>query len=121
MKLKKNNNNFEIIENNEKEVLTIENNKNKISIYDKKLTEEIISNKFNEKYRRLLYIITDINSSEDTTDTDECLVREQIDELKNNFLLKYKKHISKELLNKYLKMLLILETKIVVKEKGKSR
>lgn len=121
MKLKKNNNSFEIIEDGEKEVLTIKNGKKVISIYDKNLTEKIISYKFNKNYRRLLYIISDINSSNDANDTDEFLVREQIEELKTNFLLKYKKHISKELLNKYLKMLLLLEDKIVVKEKSKSR
>lgn len=121
MKLKKNNNSFEILENEEENVLTIACNKKKISIYDEKLTEEIISKRFNEKYKKLLYIIMDINSSDDSTDTDTFLVREQISELKNNILNNYKKHISKELLNKYLKMLLILEDKIVVKEKNKSR
>lgn len=121
MKLKKNNNNFEILENKEEDILTIACNKKKISIYDEKLTEKIISKRFNEKYKKLLYIIMDINNSDDTTDTDTFLVREQISELKNMLLNKYKKYISKEVLNKYLKMLLLLEDKIVVKDKGKSR
>lgn len=121
MKLKKINIDFEVVEFDDKKSLTIEKDEKKVTIYDEKLIEEVISNKFNERYKRLLYIIMDINNSEDASDTDSELVRCQITELRNSLLNKYKNHLSKDLLNKYLKMLLILESKIVVPEKCRGR
>jgi len=121
MKIKKVNIDFEVVEFDDKKTFIIEKDEKKVKIYDERLIEEIISNKFNERYKRLLYIIMDINNSDDTSDTDTDLVRCQIDELRNLLMNKYKNHLSKELLNKYLKMLLILESKIVVPEKSRGR
>ena len=47
--------------------------------------------------------------------------RNQIDELKNTLINKYSKHINRELLNKYLKMLLLLEDKLVIPERSRGR
>ena len=108
---------FEILEINSKKTFSITKDKEKITFYDERLIEEVINRKFNDKYKRLLYIIADINNSEDTTESDTELVRKQIDELKSKLINKYGKYINEKLLNKYLKMLLILESKIEVKEK----
>lgn len=121
MVLKKNSNDFEIVELECEDGFTIKTKNKNIIIYDKEMINNIIDKEFSAKYKKILYIIMDINSSDDATDTDTFLVREQISELKNMLLNKYKKYISKELLNKYLKMLLLLEDKIVVKEKSNGR
>ena len=121
MEIKKVNIDFEIVELDDKKTFTTINNKKKIKIYDENLIEEIISKKFNDQYKRILYIIMDINNSDDATDTDNELVRNYINELRNVLINKYKKYLSKELLNKYLKMLLILESKLVIPEKRKGR
>lgn len=84
----------------------------KITIYDKVLIENIIDSNFNQKYRKLLYIVMDIIENEDSTDSDVEIVLVKIEELKNLLLSKYYKYISRELLNKYLKMLMLLEEKL---------
>lgn len=112
---------FEIIEFEDKKTFTITKEKEKIVFYDEKLIEEVIEKKFNEKYKRLLYIITDISSSEDATETDAELVRNQILELRNLLINKYGRYIQKELLNKYLKMLMILDSKLVIPKKRRGR
>lgn len=121
MKLKKINIDFEVIEFEDKKTFTIEKDEKKVKIYDEKLIEEVISNKFSERYKRLLYIIMDINNSDDSSDTDVEIIRCQIDELRNSLINKYKNYLSNELLNKYLKMLLILESKIALPEKSRGR
>jgi len=63
----------------------------------------------------------DINNSEDSEESDAYIVRDQIDELRNSLINKYEKYLSRDILNKYLKMLLILESKIVVPEKHRGR
>lgn len=118
---KKINAEFEIVEFDDKKTFTVKKEEEKITFYDEKLIEDIIIKKFNDKYKRLLYVIMDITSSEDSTDTDADLVRSQIDELRNLLLNKYSKYLSKELINKYIKMLLILDSKLVIPERHRGR
>lgn len=119
--LKKVSTNFEIVEFNDKKAFGIIKDNKKISIYDKELTEELIDKKFMNEYKKILYIIMDINESEDANETDVFLVRDRLEELKNLLVSKYSKYIKKELLNKYLKMLLILEGKLVIPERSRGR
>ena len=119
--LKKVSSEFEIIEFDDKKSFSIKNKEEKITIYDEALATELIDKKFNTEYKKLLYIIMDINNSDDSTESDGLLVRDKIDELKNVILNKYSKYIGKELLNKYIKMIMILEEKLVIPEKSRGR
>ena len=119
--LKKVSSEFEIIEFDDKKSFSIKNKEEKITIYDDDLVTELIDKKFNTEYKKLLYIIMDINNSDDSTESDGLLVRDKIDELKNVILNKYSNYISKELLNKYIKMIMILEEKLVIPEKSRGR
>jgi len=112
---------FEIVEFDEKKLFSIKKDEEKISLYDSNLVENVIDRKFNDTYKRLLYIVMDINNSEDSEESDAYIVRDQIDELRNSLINKYEKYLSRDILNKYLKMLLILESKIVVPEKHRGR
>ena len=112
--------NFEIVEMPNLEGITLNKNNAKITIYDKEIIEKVIDENFNKKYRTLLYLIMSLNDSEDTTETDTELAFLKIDDLKNH-LLKYYKFISKDLLNKYLSMLMILGEKIPYVEKNRGR
>ena len=112
---------FEIIEFDNKKSFSIKNKEEKITIYDDGLATELIDKKFNTEYKKLLYIIMDINNSDDSTESDGLLVRDKIIELKNVIINKYSKYISKELLNKYIKMIMILEEKLVIPEKSRGR
>lgn len=118
---KKINSVFEVVEHEDKLIYTIQKQEEKITIYDKRLMTQFIEKKFNDEYKKILYIIMDLNSSDDSTETDEFLVRNKIDELKANILNKYSKYIDKNLLNKFLKMIIILESKINIKERGRGR
>jgi len=118
---KKVNAEFEIVEFDDKKTFTVRKEEEKITFYDEKLIEDIIIKKFNDKYKRLLYIIMDITNSEDATDTDAEIIRSQIEELRNLLLNKYSKYLSRELINKFLKMLLILDSKLVIPERRRGR
>ena len=120
-KIKKINSEFTILEK-EKDYKFIFNKKSeKIYIYNEELVEKTIDSSFNQKYRKLLYIVMDIVENEDSTESDAELILFKIDELKNLLLTKYYKFISKELLNKYLKMLLLLEEKLETRHKHRGR
>ena len=122
MNLKKVNNDFEIVELNEKEIYTINKNSEKISIYDNDLLEKILDNNFNKKYKELLYLCMSIIEDEESTDTDTELALLKIEDLKNYIINHYSKYINNYLLNKYLKMIMILEGKLnLPKKRGKSR
>jgi len=119
--IKKVNSEFEIIEYNNEKTIIMKKKENQIIFHDERLFEDVIDKKFNEKYRKLLYIIMELNNSEDATEDDEYYVRSKIEELKRIIINKYAKHISRDLLNKYLKMLYILQTKLVIPSRGKGR
>lgn len=120
--IKKVKNEFEILELEDKELFSIKNKEEIIKVYDQELLEKIIDNTFNKKYRKLLYLIMSVNEDEDSTDTDAELALLKIEDLKKYIMLHYSELISKRLLNKYLKMLMILENKIEFnKKRGKSR
>ncbi len=110
---------FTILEIEELDGLTIGKNDEKITIYDASLKEQMVANYFDTKYRNLLCIILDINASDDSTESDEYLVREKINELRNLLVNSYAKYIDEKSLGKYMKMLFLLEEKIVSKSKGK--
>jgi len=111
-KIKKINCEFTIEEKEIEYKFVFNKKKEKIYIYDEELIEKIIDNSFNQKYRKLLYIVMDITENDDSTESDAELILFKIDELKNLLLSKYFKYISSELLNKYLKMLILLEEKL---------
>ena len=103
---------LKVIEMEDNDSFVIKHEKETITIYDESLIEEIIERKFQDKYKKLLYIIMDINNSEDSTESDTDLVREQIQELEAMLIKKYGKYLKEGTLNRYLKMLLILNSKL---------
>lgn len=103
---------LKIVEIEDSNSFVIKKEKETITIYDESLIEEIIERKFQDKYKKLLYIIMDINNSEDSTESDADLVREQIQELEVMLIKKYGKYLKEGTLNRYLKMLLILNSKL---------
>jgi len=120
--IKKVNTEFTIVKKDEKAKFTItKSEKEKIVVYDAELVEKIIDNNFNQKYRKLLYLVMDINESEDSTESDAELALIKIEELKNLLLSIYYKYISREQLNKYLKMIMMLEEKLIIPKKHRGR
>lgn len=93
----------------------------KITIYDEKLVKPTIESIFMKKYKRLLYIIMNILESDDANDSDALIVLDKINELREYLMSVYGKHIKKDELHRYLKMLEFLESKLVIPKKGKSR
>lgn len=120
-KIKKVYKEFEIVENDEKSLFTLNTKGNKIKIYDEDILENVIDNRFNKKYRELLYLVMSINEDEDSTESDEELALIKIEDFKTSIIEKYFKYISKGKLNKYMQMLIMLEEKINRRERGKGR
>ncbi|MBE6156846.1 MAG: hypothetical protein E7161_03775 [Firmicutes bacterium] len=113
---------FTILDKEESKKFTINTSKNeKITIYDMEMVEKIIDSNFNQKYRKLLYIVMDISENEDSTESDTELALLKIEELKNILLSRYYKYISRELLNKYLKMIFLLDEKLRIPKRGRGR
>ncbi|MBQ8901457.1 MAG: hypothetical protein IJY87_00120 [Bacilli bacterium] len=120
--LKKLNSEFTVVEKENNVKFTIsKSEEEKLFVYDEELVENIIDSNFNQKYRKLLYLVMDIEENEDSTDSDFELALIKIEELKNLLLSKYYKYISRELLNKYLKMMMLLEEKLTIPRRGRGR
>jgi len=62
-----------------------------------------------------------ITEDDDSSESDTELALLKIENLKNLIISKYSKYLSKNLLNKYLKMLILLEEKLYVPKKGRGR
>ncbi|MBQ7031416.1 MAG: hypothetical protein IJN13_03480 [Bacilli bacterium] len=120
--LKKLNSEFTVVEKENNVKFTIsKSEEEKLFVYDEELVENIIDSNFNQKYRKLLYLVMDIEENEDSADSDCELALIKIEELKNLLLSKYYKYISRELLNKYLKMMMLLEEKLTIPRRGRGR
>ena len=113
---------FEIVEMDDLEGFTLNKKEQgvKITMYNKDLIERIIDNNFNKKYRSLLYLVMELDS-DDTTESDTELARLKIDDLRRMLITKYFKYISRDLLEKYLNMLILLEEKIPIVSKNRGR
>lgn len=103
---------FKITKKKEKEIITI---------YDEEVIKNAIDINFNKKYRELLYLVMDVNESEDSTESDTELVLFKIDNMRKMILEKYLKYLPNITLDKYLKMLDLLASKVYVKERGRGR
>ena len=120
--LKKLNSEFTVVEKENNVKFTIsKSEEEKLFVYDEELVENIIDSNFNQKYRKLLYMVMDIEENADSTDSDCELALIKIEELKNLLLSKYYKYINRELLNKYLKMMMLLEEKLAIPRRGRGR
>lgn len=112
---------LEIVELKEEKLFTINNKNEKITLYNKEMLEKIIDKNFNKKYRELLYLIMTITEDDESTESDAELALLKIDELRKYLINHYGKNISRILLNKYLKMLMLLEQKLNVPRKRRGR
>lgn len=112
---------LEIVEQKEEKLVTINKNNEKIAIYNKEILEKIIDNNFNKRYRELLYLTMNIIDDEDSTESDAELALLKIEDLKNYIVSHYSKHLNTHLLNKYLKMLMLLDQKLNIPRKSKGR
>lgn len=112
---------LEIVELKEEKLFTINNKNEKITLYNKEMLEKIIDKNFNKKYRELLYLIMSITEDDESTESDAELALLKIEDLKKYLINHYSNHISRNLLNKYLKMLMLLEQKLNVPRKRRGR
>ena len=122
MKIEKLKCDFEIveIENLEGFLISNKNKDEKITIYDEELKREVFAKNFNKKYRELLYLVMDINASDDATSTDASLALMKIDDLREKLVKKYA-FLTKNELNRYLKMLMLLNEKLNIPERNRGR
>ena len=79
---------FEVVEKEEKKFTLNMNESEKIIIYNDDLLEKVIDNKFNKKYRKLLYLVMEVAENGDSEDEINIALL-KIEELKNILLNKY--------------------------------
>lgn len=84
----------------------------RITVIDAELIEKMIMKKIDKEYKRILSIIYSIMNSDDSNSGDILVAYTEIQRLENIILAKYKKALKKEVIEKYLKKLKILEIEL---------
>ena len=105
---------FEIVEMDDLEGLTITKQKNneKVTIYDPIIISEVVDKNFEKKYKKLLYMVMLFNESENSSSDDAENIVLQIEAFRNYLINKYRNLIGNGKLSQYINMLLMLESQI---------
>lgn len=120
--IKKTKKEFNILNKDDRALVTINNKTDdKIMIYDEKIASKVYEERFMNKYQKLLSLTVNVCEDEDATDSDGELVLLKIEELKELLMTRYYKYLSKYQINKYLKMIMMLEERLMLPRKTKSR
>lgn len=105
---------FVIVDKKDNSKVTITNKvEDKLVIYDEDILSEIVDNKFNKKYKELLYLVTEIEESEDSTESDAELALLKIDDYRTKIIEKYFRYLKVTDKEKYLKLLALLDNKLL--------
>lgn len=84
----------------------------KITILDPNMLNTLWEHKIDKEYSKLLKLIYSLVSNDDTTSTDVLIAYTEIERIKEYLLTIKNKGLKKELLDKYLKKLYILELEL---------
>ena len=84
----------------------------KITILDPNMLNTLWEHKIDKEYSKLLKLIYSLVSNYDTTSTDVLIAYTEIERIKEYLLTLKNKGLKKELLDKYLKKLYILELEL---------
>lgn len=84
----------------------------KITILDPNMLNTLWEHKIDKEYSKLLKLIYSLVSTDDTTSTDVLIAYTEIERIKEYLLTLKNKGLKKELLDKYLKKLYILELEL---------
>lgn len=84
----------------------------KITILDLNMLNTLWEHKIDKEYSKLLKLIYSLVSNDDTTSTDVLIAYTEIERIKEYLLTLKNKGLKKELLDKYLKKLYILELEL---------
>lgn len=88
------------------------NEAKKITILDPNMLNTLWEHKIDKEYSKLLKLIYSLVSNDDTTSTDVLIAYTEIERIKEYLLTLKNKGLKKELLDKYLKKLYILELEL---------
>ena len=84
----------------------------KMTILDPNMLNTLWEHKIDKEYSKLLKLIYSLVSNDDTTSTDVLIAYTEIERIKEYLLTLKNKGLKKELLDKYLKKLYILELEL---------
>lgn len=84
----------------------------KVTILDTEMLSKVWENKINKEYEKLLKLIYSLISEDDTTSGDVLIAYTEIDRIKKYLLSLKEKGLKKEIIEKYLKKLYILELEL---------
>lgn len=84
----------------------------KVTILDTEMLSEVWENKINKEYEKLLKLIYSLISEEDATSGDVLIAYTEIERIKKYLISLREKGLKKEIIEKYLKKLYILELEL---------
>lgn len=84
----------------------------KVTILDTEMLSKVWENKINKEYEKLLKLIYSLISEDDTTSGDVLIAYTEIDRIKKYLVSLKEKGLKKEIIEKYLKKLYILELEL---------
>lgn len=80
-----------------------------VTIYDEDKIENIIINKYTLRYNRIMKILEDLFSSDDSTDEDFMMCLNEVEKLKSILYNQYKKFIKNYIFNEFYENLVGIE------------
>lgn len=93
-------------------IFSFNNDEVEVLLYEERLINNYIDKQFNNKFKRLLKLVTIVLSESDASDEEYVLCIDELNRLKNLVINEYKKQINSNLYNLYIKKLLIIENKL---------
>lgn len=84
----------------------------KVTVLDTEMLSRVWENKINKEYDKLLKLIYSLVSEEDTSSGDVLIAYTEIDRIKKYLISLREKGLKKEIIEKYLKKLYILELEL---------
>ena len=81
----------------------------KVTVLDTDMLSKVWENKISHEYEKLLKLVYALISNDDTTSGDVLVANTEIERIKNYLLSLAEKGLKKEIIEKYLKKLYILE------------
>lgn len=86
-----------------------------LSILDISITNPILNDKIEKSFRELATLILNLLNNEDATSGDVLLALDEVSKQKSTLLIKYKDYLQKEIQDKHLKRLRLLEKELKAK------
>lgn len=87
-----------------------------VTVVDPKMINEILTIKFNRRFKKLLTLVSAVLNDTDATDADTALALDEVQLVKEILLNRYQKFLNQEKEELFLKKLRVLENELRLKQ-----